>query len=252
MESRAQHGVEDRATVGVLIGLAAVACAVVVLVLEAQPLSAQSPTPDARTVYFRDCAVCHGPDGRGTASGPTLEGWGRAGVDYVLTTGRMPLKSPGETPHRAAPAYDAATIAALVDYVGQLVPGGPDVPVVHAEDGDVAAGGEIFRAQCAACHQWGGQGGALLRREAPRLDMSTPTQVVEAIRLGPGTMPVFGPAAIGDEELADVARYVQYLQHPDDRGGLPLWHLGPVPEGGMALLAIGVLVFGLRYVGTRG
>ena len=86
MKSR-EHGVEDRATVGVLIGLAAVVCAVVVLVLEAQPLSAQSPTPNVRTVYLRDCAVCHGPDGRGTASGPTLEGWGRAGVDYVLTTG---------------------------------------------------------------------------------------------------------------------------------------------------------------------
>ena len=82
--------------------------------------------------------------------------------------------------------------------------------------------------------------------------MSTPTQVVEAIRLGPGTMPVFAPAAISDEQLDDVARYVEYLQHPDDRGGLPLWHLGPVPEGGMALLAIGALLFGLRYVGTRG
>jgi ubiquinol-cytochrome c reductase cytochrome c subunit len=252
LKSRAQHGIDDRGIVGVLFGLAAVACTVVVLTLDARPLAAQSPAADARTLYLRDCAVCHGPDGRGTASGPTLEGWGRAGVDYALTTGRMPLGSPTETPRRSKPAYDAATIASLVDYVGQLVPGGPDIPVVDVDHGDLAAGGEIFRAQCAACHQWGGEGGALLRREAPRLDLATPTQVVEAIRLGPGTMPVFGPAAISDDELDDVASYVEYLHQPNDRGGLPLWHLGPVPEGATALLAIGLLMFGLRYVGSRG
>src|SRR4051812_48639914 len=46
---------------------------------------------DVRTVYLRDCAVCHGADARGTVDGPSLQGVGRASVDYWVSTGRMPL-----------------------------------------------------------------------------------------------------------------------------------------------------------------
>ena len=34
----------------------------------------------------------------------------------------------------------------------------------------------------------------------------------EAIRTGPGAMPVFGPGQLSDEELHDVAAYLVYLQ----------------------------------------
>ncbi len=54
-------------------------------------LSVSTGGVDARLVYLRDCAGCHGADAKGTSKAPTLEGWGRAGVDYALTTGRMPL-----------------------------------------------------------------------------------------------------------------------------------------------------------------
>jgi ubiquinol-cytochrome c reductase cytochrome c subunit len=216
-----------------------------------RPLTARAPAAlDARTVYLSDCAVCHGADGHGTTKGPTLEGWGRAGVYYVLTTGRMPLASPDAQVARHPPAYDDQTIRALEDYIATLVPGGPDIPTIDTTQGDLATGGEIYRAQCAACHQWAGQGGALLHREAPALAEATPTQLGAAVRTGPGAMPQFTPAAVSDEELNSVARYVQYLHNPDDRGGQPLWHLGPVAEGALALVAMAVLVVAIRFMGS--
>ena len=89
----------------------------------------------------------------------------------------------------------AATIDALVAYVSRLVPGGPPIPSVDPAAGDLADGGQLFRAQCAACHQWAGEGGALLHREAPSLGPATPTQLAEAVRTGPGAMPTFGATA---------------------------------------------------------
>jgi ubiquinol-cytochrome c reductase cytochrome c subunit len=206
---------------------------------------------DARQLFQRDCAVCHGADAKGTDRGPTLEGWGRAGTDYALTTGRMPLPEPGAATERRPPKYDAATITALEDYIATLVPGGPDVPHIDPRAGDLATGGSAYRAQCAACHQWSGDGGALLHREAPPLGASTPTQVAEAVRLGPGTMPIFSAAALTDSDLAGVVRYVGYLDEPDDRGGQPLWHLGPVAEGAIGLVAVALLVVVVRLIGSR-
>jgi ubiquinol-cytochrome c reductase cytochrome c subunit len=207
--------------------------------------------PDARTIYLRDCAICHGPDGRGATNGPSLQGWGRAGVDYVLTTGRMPLPSPDAETVRRTPKYDQATITALEDYIDALVPGGPDIPDVDVLAGDLSLGGEIYRAQCAACHEWAGDGGALLEREAPPLGSATATQIAEAVRIGPGTMPIFGAAAISDTDLAGLVRYVEYVDRPDDRGGQPLWHLGPVAEGAAGLAALALLLVVIRLIGSR-
>ena len=51
--------------------------------VEALELTARLSTSDARGVYLRDCAVCHGADGSGTARGPTLIDVGRASADAV-------------------------------------------------------------------------------------------------------------------------------------------------------------------------
>jgi ubiquinol-cytochrome c reductase cytochrome c subunit len=206
---------------------------------------------DARVVYLRDCATCHGADGRGTDSGPTLNGQGAAGVDFMLTTGRMPLAKPSAEMKRRAPAYDPATISALDSYVAGLVPGGPSIPDVATAGADQGAGGSIYREQCAACHQAAGIGGTLLGQQSPSLLQSTPVQVAEAVRTGPGTMPVFGQAAISDADINALAAYVVALQHPPDPGGQALWHIGPLAEGGIALTAMGVVLLGLRRIGTR-
>jgi ubiquinol-cytochrome c reductase cytochrome c subunit len=231
------------------------------------------PVPDAHGVFLADCAVCHGSDARGTARGPSLIGVGRASIDYELSTGRMPLTEvgrandepgaplqplpdkflgdPDKTPNHHRAAYPPATLAALEDYVvGLTGAGGPDIP--RLTGGNLAEGGALFRLECAACHAWAGDGGALVDREAPGLHEATDTQIAEAIRVGPGQMPAFGAAALTDNQVASVVAYVRYLDKPRDRGGDPLWHLGPFAEGGVALAAVGALLLFVRWIGERG
>jgi quinol---cytochrome-c reductase cytochrome c subunit len=238
-------------------GMAVVLGAVALLVLTAPAPStadtAQQPAPaDVRLVYLRDCATCHGAEGEGTHLGPGIAGIGRAPVDYVLSTGRMPINEPDEKMERRPPKYPPAMRRALVDYVAAFGAGGVDMPVVDLAGADLALGGELYRLQCAACHAWAGDGGALLHREAPTLKQSTATQIAEAVRAGPGSMPAFGAAALDDHELASVVAYVRSLRHPEDRGGWPLWHLGPLPEGGVAwIIGMGLLVLASAWIGER-
>lgn len=216
----------------------------------ATPADARPTPAETRQLWLQACATCHGPEARGTARGVSLQGSGRAANHYMLTTGRMPIADPDDRLVRRPPAYPPATIEALVDYVAVLAPGGPDLPDVGVGRGDRGRGGVLYRQQCAACHAWGGGGGALLERAAPSLGLATPVQTAEAIRVGPGAMPAFGVAALSDAEVADVVAYVSYLRDPTDRGGQPLWHLGPLAEGGLAWVAMGGLLWALRRVGT--
>jgi ubiquinol-cytochrome c reductase cytochrome c subunit len=65
-------------------------------------------------------------------------------------------------------------------------------------------------------------------------------------------MPTFGRAALTDAQLQSLVRYVRYLGHPDDRGGSPLWHIGPLAEGAIAVfVGLGLLVVAVRLIGTR-
>jgi ubiquinol-cytochrome c reductase cytochrome c subunit len=204
-----------------------------------------------RDTYLRDCATCHGATGAGTTRGPMLVGVGRAWTDYMLTTGRMPISDPTVKTRRKRPAYSPATISALVDYVAGFGAGGLDIPQIPATGADVAVGGETYRLQCAACHAWAGDGGALAQREAPPLHAATPTQIAEAVRVGPGTMPAFGVAAVPDDQLASLVTYVRSLRSPNDRGGQPLWHLGPLIEGAIAwAVGMTILVLAIRWMAS--
>jgi ubiquinol-cytochrome c reductase cytochrome c subunit len=204
-------------------------------------------------VYLGDCATCHGANGGGTRLGPSIRHANGALLDYELSTGRMPLSRPHTVPSRERPKYSTVQIQQLVDYVLSLTHAPRDgigrLDLAHA---DLAQGGELFRLNCAACHTWSGTGGALLHREAPTLLPSTPRQIAEAVREGPGAMPRFGRAALSDAQLAAVVRYVRYIVHPDDRGGFSLWHVGPIIEGliGFAL-GVGALLVAVRAIGTR-
>jgi len=214
--------------------------------------TARAAVPAAR-IFLRDCAVCHGADARGTNRGPSLAHEGTASLDYWISTGRMPLSSPGAAPSRGTPKYPRRTIDALVRYVQSIDGGGgPSIPVVNLATANVAAGGELFRLNCAACHSWAGGGGALTARAAPSTHQATATQIAEAIRVGPGRMPAFGPAALSKRQLSEVVAYTRYLDHPDDRGGWALGHLGPYSEGAVAVvIGLGLLVVAARWLGTR-
>ena len=101
----------------------------------------------------------------------------------MLTTGRMPLPAPDQQPVRRTPAYTPAEIDALVAYVGSL--GGPPVPRVSLAGTDLSRGMQAFMLDCAGCHQALGRGGVVTGASVPDLTSATPTQIAEAVRLGP-------------------------------------------------------------------
>lgn len=228
----------------------------------AQGTEQQEPRGEAaspKQLFQRDCAICHGTSGQGTARGPDLTNVGTAAIDFMVRTGRMPPPNPAldryeltvDLPH-AEPQYDESEIEALVDYTGTFI-GGPEVPDVHVDEALEAEGGQLFRLNCASCHQFAGVGGVLIDSgEAPTLHLSSPIEVAEAIRIGPGTMPAFPERVLNEEEVNAIASYVEELRHPRDEGGIALIHYGPFSEGAIAwLIGIGALLVTAKWIGRR-
>ncbi|MDP9233864.1 MAG: c-type cytochrome [Actinomycetota bacterium] len=222
--------------------------------LGSHPLAAPAETRESgRLIFLRDCAFCHGADATGTNRGPSLQGVGAADVDFYLSTGRMPVTEEVQDPQRKASAYDAGEIARIVSYVDSLGAGtGTPIPQVDLSAASLTDGEKLYTENCASCHSSVAAGGALTNgRYAPTLRPSTPIQIAEAIRVGPGTMPLFGTDTLSDAQVDSIVRYVIYLQHPDDRGGLNLSHIGPITEGMIALVVgLGALLAVVRKIGT--
>ncbi len=202
-----------------------------------------------RALYEVGCVSCHLPGGVGGDRGPTIVDAGAASAHFYLTSGRMPLANEGQA-DRKDPAYAPDEIEALVAYVASLGDG-PAIPELDLETADLQGGGELYRLNCAACHQAAGAGGALsYGNNAPTLMPATPVQVVEAMLIGPGQMPVF--EQLTDEERASIARYVLELQQVDDPGGLSLGRVGPIPEGFVAIvIGTGATLLAALWIGRR-
>jgi ubiquinol-cytochrome c reductase cytochrome c subunit len=205
-----------------------------------------------RRLFLEGCSSCHGLDARGIeGTAPSLRGAGAAAADFYLSTGRMPLDKPGDEPIRSTPRYPQDEIDAIVAYVGSF--GGPPVPNVRPERGDISEGFEAFTEHCAGCHQAVAKGGVVTGAFAPDLGEASPTQVGEAVRVGPYIMPLFGHEQIDDRTLDSIARYVELTKDPVDEGGWGIGNIGPVPEGMIAwLLALAALLLVARLIGERG
>lgn len=203
-----------------------------------------------RRVFLRDCAWCHDDDGTGTDHGPALSAAGEAAADFYLRTGRMPLSSPEQDVRSGPPAYDDATITALVEHVGSLGEG-PSIPDVG--DGDPAAGRRLFLSNCAACHSSSGTGTIVPGgNPAPELWHTDEQQVAEAMRVGPGAMPPFGEGQLDQGQADDIVAYVDQLGEEQVRGGRGLDQYGPIVEGAVALgLLLTVTVLVARLLGKR-
>lgn len=224
------------------------------------------PAERGERIWRRDCASCHGPTGDGTRWGPSLQGKGAASVHLAVTTGRMPIEDlaylrdrpPGEDDvqiprgETGTNDYLPGQVAALVAHARQILDG-PDVPFVDVARADASHGAELYQLNCASCHAWSARGGALTNgHRATTLEETTPTQLVEAMRTGLGAMPEFPPETITDDEAADIAAYVQYLQHPRHDGGHPLAYIGPVAEGLVAgVVGVLGLLFVVGWIGRR-
>ncbi|HEX3734413.1 MAG TPA: c-type cytochrome [Solirubrobacterales bacterium] len=219
-----------------------------------EPVNSDTPLQrQGRGLFEEGCSSCHGFDGEGVeGQGPSLAEAGEAGADFYLRTGRMPLDQVGEEPLRGKPRYSEAQIRALDAYVGSLGPG-PAIPVIRPQRGSLGEGMRLYGESCSGCHGIGGKGGVAIGAYAPPLGEATPTEVGEAIRVGPYVMPRFSEAQLDQADLDSIARYVQLTQDPDDAGGFGIGHIGPVPEGLVAwLAAIAALLLIARLIGERG
>ena len=226
-----------------------------------------TPVDPGKHLYLRDCAYCHGNDGRGTGRGPALTGEnnGAALTDFVLRTGRMPVEGPIDQMKPGESVYDEGQMAAIVAYVKQQFRApGPDIPHFDARKGDLAEGQAVYLEHCASCHATTGIGGAMLihpEEDKPRKTRgivipdfahSDAQAVADAVRTGPGSMPVFGERAIDQHQLDSLVAYMEYLKNPDDEGGAPIGRVGPVIEGAVGwIFGLGVLMLITRWIGTK-
>lgn len=248
--SRVRHLLHAR---GVVV-LLPVACGIAGIVLtlgDAGTGRAQEPDGAlGARLYSTHCAGCHGADHAGVENrGPSLQPEGEASTDFVLRTGRMPLADPEMQAQRGPVRFTNDEIVALVAYVGSIGDG-PAIPDVDPTRGNLADGGELYRLNCAACHVASGAGAPIGGgRQAPNLLKSTPTQVGQAIIVGPGSMPVFG--TLESAEIDGIAAYVESLKEQNTTGPSSFGGAGPVAEGLAAwLLGLIPLIALTRWIGS--
>lgn len=202
---------------------------------------------EGRQLFLKGCSSCHGLNSEGGSIAPSLIGVGAASVDFQVGTGRMPMADMSQQAMRKKPLYTPDQVAALAEYVASLAPG-PAIPteqiIKHARDGNTAEGGELFRSNCAMCHNFAGQGGALSRgKYAPTLMDSTAIQIYEAMITGPQAMPVFSDKIITPEEKLSIIKWIVAAQNEPNLGGASMGRTGPVAEGLFIwTLGIGLLI----------
>jgi ubiquinol-cytochrome c reductase cytochrome c subunit len=168
------------------------------------------------------------------------------------------MAAPGAQAEQKDVAYTDEQIEQLAAFVASLAPG-PEIPDDDALDtsdlsaGDVARGGELFRTNCASCHNTTGQGGALTYgKNAPNLTGVEPRHIYEAMITGPESMPVFNDNTLDSDEKRKIIAFLQSVQEQPNPGGLGIGRGGPVPEGLWAwLIGIGGLIGAAVWIGTK-
>lgn len=206
-------------------------------------------------IWGTQCALCHGELGRGLEGrGPDLRESGTASIDFYIRTGRMPLEDADQRVVRREPRLtDEERAAVLAFYAEAIQTGGPDIPTIEPGTADLSHGRELFVQNCAACHGATGAGIAVGQRDvAPALDESTPIEIAEAIRVGPGRMPVFGQDIYTEDDVEAVTAWVLDLRDRAAPGGLQIGRSGPVSEGAIAwILGMGLLLIIIYVLGER-
>ena len=221
---------------------------------QAAPEGSESTAEAAgRELYERSCISCHGENLEGVPNrGPSLIGVGEASVYFQVHTGRMPLvRQQAQAPDKPA-IFSDEEIDQLMAYV-QANGGGPTLPSGDLRDGDLAAGGELFRLNCSQCHNFVGEGGALSSgKYAPSLEDANDLEIYSAMLSGPENMPVFGDNQITPEEKRAIINYVQTITDMPDPGGAGIGRIGPVSEGLVIwIVGISALMFGIFWMGSK-
>lgn len=216
-------------------------------------------------LYTVHCSSCHGMQLQGTPGAPPLLHVGTASIDFYVRTGRMPsavkLGLPDATRLTAnttqsfhqAPHLNDAQTTALEAFIGEHGDGTP-IPDVRLVGAMLQHGRQLFEDNCEACHGAAGQGATVgYQWTAVPLNQATPTQIGEAIRIGPGMMPPFTTAELTPTDVDALATYVRYLATtPQTYGGTVLGLLGPTAEGVVgAFIGVGFLFWVVYFTGTK-
>ncbi|WP_104060678.1 c-type cytochrome [Arthrobacter sp. 4R501] len=202
-------------------------------------------TTEGEKLFEANCATCHGMGASGSQDGPSLVGVGAASVDFQVGTGRMPMQMNGPQAYKKPAQFNDAQTHQLAAYVASLG-AGPAIPEEHLldEQGDAAKGGELFRVNCAMCHNAAAAGGALTRGKfAPALADVSGKHIYEAMVTGPQNMPVFSDANVTPEGKRDIVTFLKQIEANGSPGGADLGALGPVAEGLFVWVAgLGVII----------
>ena len=215
-----------------------------------------------KQLFDTSCVTCHGANLQGVPDrGPSLIGVGEAAVYFQVSTGRMPAMRGEAQAARKPPIFDESQIDALGAYV-QANGGGPTVP--RDDNGqiaqeslmgsNVARGGDLFRLNCASCHNFTGRGGALSSGKfAPTLDPSSELAIYTAMLTGPQNMPKFSDRQLSPEEKEDIIAYVKSVTNGNNNpGGDPLGGVGPVSEGLVAfIVGIAAMIGFAMWLGAK-
>ncbi|GAA5189304.1 c-type cytochrome [Arthrobacter sp. 2RAF6] len=204
-----------------------------------------SDAQEGGKLFAANCATCHGMGASGTKDAPSLVGVGAAAVDFQVGTGRMPMQMNGPQAQEKPRQFNDQQTQQLAAYVASLG-AGPAIPDASLldEKGDAAKGGELFRVNCAMCHNAAAAGGALTRGKfAPALAGVSGQHIYEAMATGPQNMPVFNDANISPEGKRDIITFLKTIEANGSPGGNDLGGLGPVSEGLFVWVAgLGVII----------
>ncbi|MFG1797942.1 c-type cytochrome [Nocardia sp. NPDC049149] len=216
---------------------------------------------EGQQLYDTSCITCHGANLQGVADrGPSLIGVGEAAVYFQVSSGRMPMARNEAQAQRKPPKFDERQTDALMAYVAANG-GGPSV--VRDANGeiaqeslrgdDIARGSELFRMNCASCHNFTGRGGALSSGKfAPPLEPASEQQIYDAMVSGPQNMPKFSDRQLSPEEKRDIIAYVMNAKEERAPGGWDLGGFGPATEGlVMWVIGITTVVGAAIWIGSR-
>lgn len=277
-KARSRRKLRRRASGTVLLLLGLITAGVLASLLTPKPQVAVADESnaalisDGKKLYETSCITCHGGNLQGVSDrGPSLLGVGDAAVYFQVSTGRMPAARGEAQAQRKPTKFTMAQIDQLGAYI-QSQGGGPQVIYERNADGSVkmkdglpvlaqaslrgqnlGRGSELFRLNCASCHNFTGRGGALSSGKfAPTLSHVEEQQIYTAMVTGPQNMPKFSNRQLTLDEKKDIIGFIKYVTESKPQGGLGLGGFGPVSEG-MVMWVIGVvaIVAGAMWMGSR-
>lgn len=223
---------------------------------------------EGKALYDVSCTTCHGQNLQGVEDrGPSLIGVGEGSTYFQVSSGRMPMQYNEAQAARKRPRFNEEQTLALAAYV-QSHGGGPEIvrdangevaqeslrgASGEAAPEDIARGSELFRLNCASCHNFTGRGGALSAgKYAPVLDPANEQELYQAMLTGPQNMPKFSDRQLTPEEKKDIIAFIRSNAETASPGGYALGGLGPVTEGAaMWLIGIVALIGATMWIGTR-